>query len=231
MEIGIVIPVHADAPALGRLLDRISDWAAQPAEIVVVSAGPDADIRELCARFGARLLTGPRNRGAQLDVGAGVCTAEILWFLHASAEPDAASLPAIAAAIETGAESGCFRFAFAGAPSLIKRSIEILTNLRVRLGGIAYGDQGLFATAAAYEATGGFDESPLFEEVRLVRRLRRRRTFRALGVKLPASPRRFERDGWLTRSFLNRWLALCYMVGVPAERLASAYRKTAGNQL
>lgn len=230
MRIGIVIPEHADMPALESLLGAISGWPVRPAEIIVVS--PDSDTRPavLCERHGAKLLTGPANRGAQLDIGARACSCEALWFLHASAEPHPQSLPAIAAAIGSGAESGCFRFAFAGPPAAIKRMIAALANLRVRLGGVAYGDQGLFATTEAYEAAGGFARAPLFEEVSLVRGLRRRGTFRRLDLILRASPRRFERDGWIRRSLLNRWLSLCYMVGVPAERLATGYRNAARSE-
>ena len=230
MDIGIVIPVHADAQALERLLRAISGWDDRSTEIVVVSSAADPAMLTLCERHGAKLVAGPENRGAQLDIGARASGADILWFLHASATPDPDSLTAIAGAVAAGAESGCFRFTFAGAPKPIKRTIAALTNVRVQLGGIPYGDQGLFARSDVYAACGGFPHVPLFEEVELVHQLRRRGSFRILQLGLGASPRRFERDGWLRRSVLNRWLALCYMVGVPAERLASGYRKTVESQ-
>jgi hypothetical protein len=98
-------------------------------------------------------------------------------------------------------------------------------RLRVRLGGIPYGDQGLFMRRAAYAACGGFPHQPLFEEVELVRQLRRHGRFEVLEEPLRVSTRRWDRDGWWRRSLLNRWLALCYMAGVPAERLARGYHE------
>jgi hypothetical protein len=94
----------------------------------------------------------------------------------------------------------------------------------VRCGGIAYGDQALFCTRGAYESSGGFSHDPLFEEVQLVKGIRRYGKFRMLDVAVRVATRRWERDGWLKRTVHNRWLALCHFSGVPPTRLAAAYR-------
>ncbi len=73
-------------------------------------------------------------------------------------------------------------------------------------------------------ACGGFAEWPLFEEVRLVRRLRARGTFRVLPRALAVATRRWERDGWLKRTLHNRWLALRFALGGRPEALAASYR-------
>ena len=36
---------------------------------------------------------------------------------------------------------------------------------------------------------------------------------------------RWERDGWITRTVQNRWLALRYALGASPERLAAAYAR------
>ena len=104
-----------------------------------------------------------------------------------------------------------------------KTAIGRLTNLRVKLGGIPYGDQGIFVRRDIYLKCGGFPHQPLFEEVRLVRRLRSRGRFRAIATPLGVSPRRWERDGWLRRCLDNRRLALAYACGTAAHRLANQY--------
>jgi hypothetical protein len=38
------------------------------------------------------------------------------------------------------------------------------------------------------------------------------------------SPRRWERDGWIRRSLMNRLLALGFALGVAPDRLARMYR-------
>jgi len=223
--VAIVIPVFDDAEALARLLSAIATWQLAPAELVVVAAGEDPVITKLCSSFGCRLIPGRANRGEQLDRGARHTVAPVIWFLHADAEPPADGLAAIMAAIEAGADGGCFRFEFQGPRTRTKRLLERFVGLRIRCGGIAYGDQGLFARRDVYVAAGGFRHQPLFEEVSLVRGLRKRRRFRVLEQPLRVATRRWERDGWWRRTWRNRRLALCYACGVPAERLAGSYHR------
>ena len=223
VPVAVIVPVLHDTPALARLLDRIDAWHRKPAQIVVVSGDRDAALEALCRDRGVTHLIARPSRGLQLDTGARAASAPVLWFLHADADPPSDALARIAAAVDEGVESGCFAFAFQGPRTVTKALLERLIALRVRLGGIPYGDQALFATRQAYTASGGFDHQPLFEEVRLVRALRRRGTFRALPQPVRVSPRRWERDGWWRRTLGNRRLAICYMLGVSAERLARAY--------
>jgi len=223
-DIALVIPVHGDREALARLLGAMRAWPAAPAEIAVVAASEDDALRMLCAGARCRLLFASANRGAQLDHGARHTAAPVIWFLHADAEPPKNGLAAIAAAMAGGAAGGCFRFEFQGPPTATKRLIERLVALRVRCGGIPYGDQALFARREAYLAAGGFAHVPLFEEVALVRGLRRQGPFRVLAEPVHVATRRWERDGWWRRSWHNRWLALCYACGVAPERLARSYQ-------
>jgi rSAM/selenodomain-associated transferase 2 len=227
-SIAIVVPVLDDNTALAALLGAIEAWPEQPAEIIVAAARPDSDVAALCRDVGARLVDADANRGQQLDLGARMASAYTLWFLHADAQPPATALRTIRAAIDAGAEGGCFRFAFQGRPTATKRVLAALVNLRVQLGGIAYGDQGLFARRDVYVAVGGFPHQPLFEEVAFVRALRARGHFRMLQHTLPVAPRRWERDGWWRRTWHNRWLATCYGCGVRVEHLAHAYRRRHG---
>ncbi|HEX9876890.1 MAG TPA: glycosyl transferase family 2 [Gammaproteobacteria bacterium] len=222
-DVSIVIPVLSDSPALGILLGSVRAWAAQPAEIVVVAGKADESLESLCREHDCRLLLTTPCRGAQLDLGAGACGSTILWFLHADAEPEASSLEAIGAAIAGGAKGGYFQFKFQGPPRWQKTILQGLIRLRTRLGGIPYGDQGLFVRRDAYAACGGFAHEPLFEDAMLVRKLRMRGRFEALRLPIGVATRRWERDGWWRRSFANRWLALAHAAGVPARRLAPRY--------
>ncbi len=224
MTTAVVIPVYRDHAALASLLARIDAWTIRPDEIVVVAADLDPTAAAAFVARGVRVLHGRANRGAQLDAGARAASSEVLCFLHADSQPHPDALGAIAAAVAAGAESGCFRFRFAGERGLPQVLLEALIRLRIGLGGMAYGDQGVFATRDAYHETGGFAHTPLFEEAPLLRELRRRGTFVALDLPLLVSPRRWQRDGWWRRTLHNRWLATCYMLGVSPEKLARRYR-------
>lgn len=220
--IAVVIPVLGDAAELDTLLARLK--AQQPEQVIVVSGSASTAVATVCERHGCEYVEASANRGAQLVAGARRASAAVLWFVHADTDPPNDALAAIAAAVRDGAESGCFRFAFQGPTTWYKRLLAQLVALRIRCGGMVYGDQGIFARRDVYFAIGGFAEWPLFEEVRLVRRLRGRGTFRMLPRALAVATRRWERDGWLKRTIHNRWLALRFALGGRPEVLAASYR-------
>jgi len=228
MRVAVVIPVLGDEAELARLLPLLR--LQQPAEIVVVSGRGDVGAATLCREHACTYLEAAANRGVQLDAGARAAAAPVLWFLHADAAPPADALDAIDAALRSGAESGCFRFAFQGPPTWYKRLLERLIALRVRFGGMVYGDQAIFVRRDVYFECGGFAPQPLFEEARLVTRLRARGTFRVLPRAIGVATRRWERDGWWRRTFHNRWLALRFMLGGRPDALAASYRRLLGSQ-
>jgi rSAM/selenodomain-associated transferase 2 len=220
--IAVVIPVLGDAAELDMLLAQLA--AQRPAQVIVVAANADTAVAAVCRRHACEYVEAPANRGAQLDAGARRASAAVLWFVHADAQLPADALAVIGAAVRGGVESGCFRFAFQGPTTWYKRLLAQLVALRIRCGGMVYGDQGIFARRDVYNELGGFAEWPLFEEVRLVRRLRARGTFRVLPRVLAVATRRWDRDGWLQRTLHNRWLALRFALGSRPEALAASYR-------
>ena len=222
-DIAIVIPVLGDAARLQALLDLVAGWKLKPREIIVVAADADPRLSSACEDRGWLCLTSEPCRGRQQDQGARAAGAGVLWFLHADASPRPSSLEDITRAVADGAVGGHFKFTFSGNPMRRKSVIGWLTNLRVKLGGIPYGDQGIFVRRDIYLECGGFSHQPLFEEVALVRKLRARGPLAALATPLGVSPRRWERDGWIRRCLNNRRLALAYACGQTAHRLAHRY--------
>lgn len=222
MRLSIIIPAWRDNQALSRLLDNLHPLEPGAVEIIVVDGSADAHCEQLCRQFQARWLTADACRGLQLDTGARAAAGDVLWFLHADSTVHPSAVRDIHACLASGAVGGYFRFRFSGKRSWRLRLFEMLTNWRTRIA-IPYGDQGLFMTADAYRQCGGFAHQPLFEEVRLVQRLRRMGTFKLLPQALATSPRRWQRDGWWRRSLLNRGLALAHGLGVSPERLHRWY--------
>lgn len=221
--VSAVVPVFGDNVALAELLRTLRDFADPPDEIVVVDGAASSACRTLTGRYGGIYVGTRAGRGHQLHAGALRASGQVLWFVHADAAPPADAVALIRARCMAGCTGGHFRFRFAGKPTWYKRVLAALINIRARFG-VPYGDQGLFATRVAYDAVGGFTSAPLFEEVPLVRGLRRLGPFVRLPAAIGVSPRRWERDGWIWRTVENRTLALAYLAGVPAERLAPRYR-------
>ncbi len=120
-----------------------------------------------------------------------------------------------------GGRPGCFRLAFR-ARGLRPALVAGWANLRARLFGLPYGDQGLLVHRSDYEALGGYPDQPLMEDVALSLRLK---GLVEIPVQAQTSAARYERDGWLRRGARNLWTLARYALGVSPERLARAYRK------
>ena len=225
-DIAIIIPVLDDARSLHELLDELRSWETQPTEIIVAAGADDTDVADLSHEYRCRHILSEACRGKQLDDAARAASADTLWFVHADAVPAKTSLTEIDTARAHATDAGYFRFAFTGPRTWQKALIERLVNLRTRLGGMPYGDQGLWVRRELYIECDGFAHEPLFEEVRLIKRLRSRGRVRALSTAIGVAPRRWEREGWWYRSVMNRLLALGHALGVSPARLASRYQST-----
>ena len=219
----MIIPVLNDTDALTALLGQLRVQQPAPLEVIVVDGAAHADVAQACATAGARYLTAPAGRGQQLRAGAAQARGNVLWFLHADALLPANATAAIQDAVAQGAKAGYFEFRFSGARTWTKRVIEIFVRWRCRVATV-YGDQGLFARREAYESTPGFAATPLFEEVPLVRALRRAGRFAALAAAIEVDCRRWERRGFWRQTLINRLLALGYALGISPQRLARWYR-------
>lgn len=226
----VIVPALQDDGALEGLLPTLRRLDSAPERVIVVDGVGSDRTAALCHRHGAHWLAAPSGRGLQL--GAGVAAAisggasaesDALWFLHADSRPHLRAACAIRTALSRGAAGGYFRFHFGGPGSALKSFLERSIALRCRFG-MVYGDQGLFVTRRAYQASPGFAAQPLFEEVPLVRFLKRTGRFGALDLPITVDPRRWERDGYLRRTLHNRVLALGYLMGVSPMRLAQWYR-------
>jgi len=124
---------------------------------------------------------------------------------------------------------GSFRFALDHS-SWQARVWEHGVAARVRLFGLAYGDQGQFVRRRVFERMGGFRPLPLMEDVDFMRRLKRQGRIRHLNLKLVTSARRWEREGWWRRTRGNLTLLALYYVGVSPERLARRYDRSQGGR-
>lgn len=195
------------------------------AEEIVVSDGGSRDgTRELAARHGARVVTGMAGRGAQLQRGVAATRADVLLFLHADTRLPAEAFHRLRDAAGAGAIAGGFTLLF-DPPTPLLRIGSALVNLRTRLTRIPLGDQGQWATRAAYEAIGGFRDWPILEDVDFMRRMKRHGPIAVLTGPALTSSRRFRRLG-IGRTVATNWLIwTLYAVGVSPHKLVRLYRR------
>jgi rSAM/selenodomain-associated transferase 2 len=213
--LSVVIPALNAGACLGDCLKSIGDAD----EVIVVDGGSSDNTVSVAEAAGARLIFAPKGRGVQLKAGGEAARGDWLLFLHADTRLASGWRDAAEPQMAKPFRPACFRLRLDD-PAWQARMIERGVGLRVRLLGLAYGDQGLLVSRQLYDNVGGFRPLPLMEDVDLVRRIGR---VRMLGVDAITSADRWRRDGWFRRSGKNLACLSMYMAGVPAERIARFY--------
>jgi rSAM/selenodomain-associated transferase 2 len=219
----VIIPCYHDEDKLADLLRQLQQLPDSSLETIVVDGARDPSCGRVCQQYGAQWLPAEPCRGQQLRMGAAVAKGDALWFLHADNRLPADPLSAMQLAFEHGAVGGYFRFRFDRPRAWPALLLEPAIAFRCRFG-VPYGDQGLFMRRNAYWNAGGHSPWPLFEEVALIEGLRRQGRFVSVRQPIHVDPRRWHRDGWWRRTWVNRNLAFAFARGVSPDRLATRYR-------
>lgn len=222
-SLSIVIPTRRlDASLRGRI--QVNRERLPAREIIVVEPD-DLEGRAAVADAipGGRLVRAPRGRGTQCNGGARAATGELLMFLHDDTLLPADAEAALQAAFaDQETEMACFRLDFDRRHWLLRvyaycsRFESLLTT---------FGDQAMILRRTLFDAVGGFPDWPLFEDVELARRVRRRSRICKLPTAVTTSATRFETNGMLSQQFANGVLLARFLLGAPPQRLAATYER------
>ena len=171
----------------------------------------------------ARLrLPGPQG-GAELIRGAERAAGEWLLFLHADTFLNEGwALSVLDHLKKHPDKAGFFKLRFR-ATGVWARLVAGWANVRSRLFGLPYGDQGLLISRELYAQVGGYQNIPLMEDVAMAKSLRGK--LRALGCIAWTSADRYEQQGWFKRGARNLSLLLRYKFGASPEKLADLYTR------
>ena len=222
LELSIIVPVLNEAAGIAAHLAMLAPLRAAGVELLVVDGGSTDATVALARPLADAVLSAPRGRATQMNVGAAHAQGTTLLFLHAdtSLPPDAAAH--IKVALAGGHAWGRFDVRISGQHPLLP-VVAWAMNQRSRLTGIATGDQALFVRRTVFEQVGGFPELPLMEDITLARRLKRHSPPACLRAQVLTSGRRWEQHGVLRTILLMWWLRLAYFLGADPHRLARRY--------
>jgi rSAM/selenodomain-associated transferase 2 len=216
----VILPVLDEALHLPRVLADLAGQVPAPREILAVDGGSTDGTRGVAEAGGARVLTAARGRGPQLRAGARAAVGEILFFLHADTRLPPGALGMVERVLAGEVVGGRFRVRFPH-PHPVLDLLSLLS--RLPWAWASFGDAGCFVAREVYERTGGFEEIPLFEDVRFHRRLRKAGPTCVLPVSVTTSCRRFCECGPGRQLLLNAMLVTGHRLGVSPARLAAWY--------
>lgn len=222
MLISIIVPALNEEECIADTLRSLQLLEGEK-EIIVVDGGSRDETISVARVEGVKVLATPPGRGMQMHAGALQASGDVLWFVHADTVPPPHALSEIRKHLEDASiVGGNFGLLFDG-PSRAARQLTAIYPL-LRILGLCYGDSGMFIRREIYNRIGGFRSLALFEDLDLLRRLRRAGRFVHLPSRLRTSSRRFEQ-----RNFAVVWLhwttlQVLYWAGIPPNWLARWYR-------
>ncbi len=223
-SVTIVMPVLNEAVSLEGFLQSLQPLREEGVEVILADGASQDGTVEIATPLVDQVLSAPRGRARQMNVGAQVARGDILLFLHADTHLPQGAITTITTQLAQSKKAwGRFDVQIVGQPFMLK-VIAAMMNLRSRLSGIATGDQAIFVRREDFVAIGGFPDQPLMEDIEISKRLKRRSSPLCIRERVKTSGRRWEKYGVWRTIFLMWRLRLLYWLGYSAEKIARAYK-------
>ena len=220
-SISVIIPALNESSRIELAVQSCRN--AEIDEVIVVDGGSQDDTPCLAQQAGATLIQAPQGRARQQNLGARHASGDILLFLHA----DNRLSPAVGRQIRQGlADKALLGGAFLQrieAEGFLYRWLEWGNATRVRVRGLAYGDQAIFIRRSVFEQLGGFPDVKLMEDLLLMRAFRKLSRPVVLAGPVYVSPRRWQQRGVVRQTLRNWTLLAAQAAGVAPDRLAKFY--------
>ncbi|MFS4468583.1 TIGR04283 family arsenosugar biosynthesis glycosyltransferase [Maribacter sp. 2210JD10-5] len=224
-KISIIIPVLNEAAYIKKVLFSIQEHSSsgQIAEILVIDGGSTDDTIKEARSFGVTVVSSPKGRGKQMNLGARLAKGDILYFLHVDTLPPAAFDRSILKAYSDGYQVGCFQMKF-DSRSLFLRVFSWFTKLNHKI--CRGGDQSLFITKKLFEKAGGFNEDyKIYEDNEFIGRIYKMSPFKILPEYVRTSARRYEEKGMVSLQCHFGVIHLKHYFGAAPDDLYQYYKR------
>jgi rSAM/selenodomain-associated transferase 2 len=225
-KFSIIVPVLHEVDRINDLIEHLRQLDLEGScEIIVVDGSPERDTLQVIQDKTVIKIPSQKGRARQMNAGASAARGDILIFLHADTELPLNAFKRmntlmgkreyVGGAFDLGIKSDQWIF----------KVIAFLASLRSRLNRIPFGDQGIFIRRNYFNKIGGYKESPLMEDVELMRRIKR--SGNKIWIyydRVMTSPRRWEKEGIIFCTLRNYTNQLLYFLGVSPHKLVNFYR-------
>lgn len=226
-KISIIIPVFNEVNTINRLLFHLENSISQTIdfEIIVVDGGSnDGSQKVIQNHQKVALLHTKKGRAQQLNAGAKIATAEVLYFLHCDSFPPKDFDRLIMDQVQKGNKAGCFRMKFD-----YQHPVLAISQWFTRINHISCrgGDQSLFVTKALFNEINGFNEDfIIYEDNEIISRLYNKKQFIVIPENLITSARRYRENGVWRLQYHFAVIHLKRRLGHSSESMLEYYKKT-----
>lgn len=221
MWLSIVIPTYHDDSKLIELQKQLLSWDLTSVEIIVVDGECRSKPQFLDPQFFYLNSEAEANRGKQLYLGGEFAHGEKLLFLHADSKfPQKSPLSILR---YTNCDIGYFRLRF-DQPGKFFKMMEFGTELRTKVRGLIFGDQGLFIDRKIYRWLGGFPQLPIMEDYEFARIIKRRHLYvHQFNYPIITSARKYQEQGHWKAFLTMQCYQIQYELGTNVDHLRRVY--------
>lgn len=215
IKLSVIIPVGPYEKEFGSLVDSLSVLPAEEVELIIVTcigceSLVDTDlVNEKLKDFTLHWHQSDKGRAQQMNLGAAKASGEFLWFVHLDSQFERTAFDTLLTAIEQQPQAlHYFQLAWQK-PSPAYMAINAAgANLRSKLFGTPFGDQGFCLAKSIFDQVGCYSEMDAYGEDHLLTWQVRQQGYplNQLKAVLWTSPRKYQQIGWLKLTCLYQWL-------------------------
>lgn len=201
--ISVIIPVYNEEKQILNLLSYLRKASSgKILEVIVVDGGStDSTPQILASEENILYVKSSKGRAKQMNAGAAIAKAPVLYFLHADSYPPYHFDSLILKEISRGNNSGCFRMKFDHDHWWLV-FMGHLTRINHRF--CRGGDQSLFVDKELFQKLGGFNENySVYEDNEIISRLYKSSRFVVIQDWITTSARLYQRMGVWKAQYLH----------------------------
>lgn len=220
--ISIIIPIYNEEKNIIKLQDNLYKLKGNFEVIFCDGGSIDKTKNLIYSTF--TVVNCPKGRANQMNYGSKVSKGDVLFFLHCDSVIEEDVIIKIQDVINKGCKLGCLKLKFDNEIIWMK-ICGYMSNLRVKLRKIAFGDQGIFITKELFEEMGGMPNLPIMEDLEFSLKLKSKKYyFKQIDSQITTSARRFLDNGIFKTMTQMQKLQLQYLCGRDINEINKEYR-------
>lgn len=219
--ISIIIPIFNEVLSIQNTLKNLEGLTCHQ---IIFSDGGSTDGTLALIPKSYQIVHSKKGRAVQMNTAAQQACHDLLFFMHCDSTIDAEGLQALEESfVKQKADIAGLTLKFHDSTPLLDL-IAYLSNKRIDLLKVIFGDQGILMSKAVFKATGGFKDIAIMEDLEFFLRVRKHFSIARIPTVILTSPRRFEQKGTIKTICLMHYLKILFLLGVDPQKIQNHYK-------